>query len=204
MIWSIGIASFSIGVLALKTNYNSSNGDIDPNSDHRGAALLLLIIGVFLFVSGLAIGIMWPFPMSGGVYNVLFSGSSALGGIILIAISLTLLQRGSFKTLSIGAALFGIYLLVVAVAISSYHLTKEPEFSALIFALLGVTAIYSAIPMHVPNKWLLRGFAFLAIITGILWIYFAAQVTLSHAAPPPLSTTTTPKPTTTPATTPKS
>jgi len=194
MIWSVGIASVVIGVSALKSKINNGVADDGNNGSFLGAsAFLLLLIGLFLFVSGLAIGIIWPFPMSGGVYNVLFSGASALGGIMLIAISITLIRKVDLRILSYGALLFGIYLFDVAYSIASYKLTKTPDFSATIFSVLGLASILSVPATHLRNTWILRIFAVVAIVAGLLWLFEAYNVTYSHLAPPPPQTTTTPK-----------
>lgn len=188
MIWSVGIASVLIGVIGLK--YKVSRGVPDGGvQEFTAFGVILLIIGVFLFVSGLAIGIMWPFPMSGGVYNVLFSGASALGGIMLISIAYGLLRQVDFRPISYAALFFGVYLLVAAYSIASYRLTRTPEFSTLIFALLGITSILSLPAVHVRNPWILRIFGVLAIVTGLLWMFEGAMATYGHTAPPPKTTT---------------
>jgi len=185
MIWGVSMASVVIGVSALKSKINNGVADDGNNGAFLGAsAFLILLIGVFLFVSGLAIGIMWSFPMVGGVYNVLFSGASALGGIILIAISVALIRRADLRVISYGALLFGIYLLDVAYSIASYRLTRTPDFSATIFAALGVASILSVPATHLRNTWILRIFAIVAIIAGLLWLFEAYNVTYSHLAPP--------------------
>jgi len=190
MIWSVGISSILIGVAALRTKL--SQGKIDNHNEIAPLTYVLLLIGVFLFVSGLAIGIIWPFPMSGGVYNVLFSGASALGGIVLLSISTALLRNSDLRFISYLAFFFGIYLFVAAYSIASYRLTRTPEFSSVIFALLGLSSVLSLPAVYTGNKTLLRVFGIVVIITGLLWLYEAANVTYGHLAPPP-PTTTTPK-----------
>jgi uncharacterized membrane protein len=71
-------------------------------------------------------------------------------------------------------------------------LTRTPEFSSVIFALLGLSSVLSLPAVYTGNKTFLRVFGIVVIITGLLWLYEAANVTYGHLAPPP-PTTTTPK-----------
>ncbi|MEM1650137.1 MAG: DUF981 family protein [Sulfolobales archaeon] len=191
VIWAVGISSILIGAAGLKYRIREG-GMLDGSAQELSSfGIVLALTGVFLFISGLAIGIMWPFPMSGGIYNVIFSGSSALGGIMLLAIAYGLFRSLDFRPLSYIAFFFGIYLIVVAYTILSFNLTREPLFSAILYIMLGLTSIISLPAFHLRSSTALRIFGILAIITGLLWIYMGANTTYSHATPPPPTTTRT-------------
>ena len=140
--------------------------------------------GFYLFITGVAISLTWPFPSSGGVYNILFGGIATLGGLLLIAVSAALFLNASLSAVSYVAVVVGVYAIVDAFAMISYGLTKDPMLSSLGYLSFAVTAFLSVPATHVDNKWLRWLFGIFAFLFAIAWLYQAANFTWGHLAPP--------------------
>jgi uncharacterized membrane protein len=92
MAWDIAISGILLAVGSIELRYNSLTASIEEKDGplKRGFAVAIGACGFYLFLSGVAISFIWPFAISGGVYNVLFGGIATLGGLVLLAGSLAL------------------------------------------------------------------------------------------------------------------
>jgi len=188
MAWDVVAAAALLGVTMLKLPYKASSGSVNAEGRNMriGLAAAIGASGFYLFLTGIAISFIWPFgAISGGLYNVLFGGIAALGGLLLLAISIVLFLNSSLAPVSYFAVVVGLYAVVGAYAMVSYGLTKEPLVSALGYLSFAVTAFLSVPATHSDNKWLRWLFAVFAFLFALAWVIQAAQFTYGHLAPPP-------------------
>lgn len=186
MAWTVAVSGVLIAVLALRLpKKNPSNPSVETGGDFRkGLAAAIGVCGAYLFLTGLAISLTWPFAMSGGAYNVLFGGVATLGGLLLLATSATLFLNANLAAVSYFALVAGLYAAVDAFAMVNYGLTKDPMLSALGYLSFSATAVLSVPATHTENKALRWIFAIFAILFAIAWGYQAANFTWSHLKPP--------------------
>jgi len=187
MAWDIVISAVLLGVAALRLPYKASSGSVEEEDKNlrKGFAIALGASGWYLFITGMAISFTWPFATSGGVYNILFGGVAALGGLVLVATSGALFFNAGLSFVSYFAVVAGLYAVVDAVAMVNYRLTRSPELSALAYLSFAAVAFLSVPTTHTDNKWLRRLFAVFAFLFAIAWLYQAANFTWGHLQPPP-------------------
>ena len=187
MMWSIVASGVSLGIGMLRLPYKASSDSVEERGKNLSAGLAISIgaTGLYLFITGMAISLTWPYGViSGGVYNVLFGGVAALGGLVLLAGSAALFLNRGFQAISYFAVVLGLYLVVDAVSILNYQLTKEPTLSALLYLAPAAATFLSVPATHIDNKWLRRVSAVFAFLFALLWLFFASQVTTGHLQPP--------------------
>jgi uncharacterized membrane protein len=186
MAWDVALSGVLLAVGAIKLHYHSSTASIDEKDSklQMGFAAAIGACGFYLFISGADISFTWPFTLSGGVYNVLFGGIATLGGLLLLAASLTLFLKADLRFASYFAAVVGLYSVVDAYAIANYALTESPLLAALGYLSFAAPAFLSVPAAHSENKlwrWL---FVLFAILFAVAWMYQAANFTLDHLVPP--------------------
>lgn len=192
MMWSIAASGLILGVAALRLRYKASTDSIDEEHKNlaKGLGIALGANGLYLFITGLAISFQWPYAFSGGLYNVLFGGAAALGGLLLLSVATAMFLGRGLQASSYFALVLGLYLIVDAHSILYYttgtiKITKEPTLSAMLYLAPAAALIFSIPATHTDNKWLRRLFAIFAFLFAIGWLYFAYTVTFGHLAPPP-------------------
>lgn len=186
MMWSIVASGVLLGIAMLRLPYKASSDSVEAERKNLAIGLAISIgaNGLYLFITGIAISLTWPYgAISGGVYNVLFGGVAALGGLVLLAGSVALFLNRGFQAVSYFAVVLGFYLIVDAISILNYQLTKDPTLSALLY-LAPATATFLSVPAtHIDNKWLRWLFAIFAFLFALAWLMFAAIVTFGHLEP---------------------
>lgn len=182
MAWSIVVSAVLIGVAAIRLPYKASSDSVEEGSKNLriGFAAALGASGLYLFVTGIAISFTWPYALSEGVYNILFGGVAALGGLVILAASIALFFNAGLSAVSYFAVVTGLYAAVDAYAMVSARLTRTPELSALGYLSFAAAAFLSVPATHVDNKWLRWLFAIFAFLFAIAWLYQAANFTLGH------------------------
>ena len=186
MAWDVAISGVLLAVGSIILRYDSLTALIDEknNSLRQGFALAIGACGFYLFLSGVAISFMWPFALSGGVYNVLFGGIATSGGLVLLAGALTLFLNANLRPVTYLAAVAGLYSVVDAYAIVTNGLTSSPLLAALGYLSFAAPAFLSVPAAHSQSKiwrWL---FTVFAIVFAVAWLYQAANFTLAHLQPP--------------------
>jgi len=187
MMYSIAGSGVLLGVALLRLPYKASSDTFEEEGRNlrRGLAATVGLTGLYLFITGVGIGFQWPYATSAGAYNVLFGGSAAIGGLVLLSASAALFLNGGLKAVSYLAAVMGVYMIVDAIAILNYKLTSNPTLSAILYLGVGVAGFASVPATHMDNRALRWLFAILAFLYAIGWLYFAANVTYGHLRPPP-------------------
>lgn len=187
MAWDIVISAVLLGVAAIRLPYKASSDSIEEGGKNlrTGFAAAIGASGLYLFITGIAISFTWPYAFSGGVYNILFGGVAALGGLVLLAASVALFLNAGLSAVSYFAVVAGLYAVVDAIAMVNYRLTKSPELSALGYLSFAAAAFLSVPATHSDNKWLRWLFAVFAFLFAIAWLYQAANFTWGHLQPPP-------------------
>ena len=186
MAWSVAASAILLGILAIRLPLKSSSNQSEEKGRNlkMGLGTALGASGLYLFITGVAISFTWPFPSSGGAYNILFGGIATLGGLLLIAVSAALFLNASLSAVSYVAVVVGVYAIVDAFAMINYGLTKDPMLSSLGYLSFAATAFLSVPATHVDNKWLRWLFGIFAFLFAIAWLYQAANFTWGHLAPP--------------------
>ncbi len=186
MMWSLAAIGVVVGVMAIKLPFKASTGTVEgASSTPRGYAVALAMLGSYLFITGLSISFIWPFGFAGGVYNVLFGGSAALGGLVVLAAAIALFLNVDLKPVTYLAAVVGLYLLVAANGILTYGLTREPTLSALWYVLSAIPSLLSVPAFHTDNRKLRVLFAIFAFLFALAWLFEGVTATTGHLAPPP-------------------
>lgn len=186
MAWSVAVSAtlFAIGSLTLPYDTESCSIKETAKNVRLTFAAVAGVLGLYMFISGISIGIIWPFTFSGGIYNVLFGGIATFGGLILLAGSATLFLNGNARPLSYLAAIGGLYAVIDAVAMLYHGHTLVPVVSALSYLSFAATAFLSVPATHSRNRLWLRIFAISSFIFAAFWIFQAANFTWSHLIPP--------------------
>lgn len=188
MMWSIVASGVLLGIAMLRLPYKASSDSVEAERKNlaTGLAISLGAAGLYLFITGMAISLTWPYgAISGGVYNVLFGGAAALGGLVLLAGSVALFLNRGLQAVSYFAVVLGLYLIVDAISILNYQLTREPTLSALLYLAPAAATFLSVPATHIDNKRLRWLFAIFAFLFAVAWLIFASQVTFGHLEPPP-------------------
>ena len=185
MAWDVAISGILLAVGSIALRHDSLTAPIEEKSRSLklGFATAIGACGLYLFLSGVAISFIWPFAISGGVYNVLFGGIATLGGLVLLAGALALFLNADLRPVTYLAAVAGVYSVVDAYAIVSNGLTSSPLLAALGYLSFSAPAFLSVPAAHSKSKlwrWLFTVFAF---VFAAAWLYQAANFTLAHLQP---------------------
>jgi len=190
MMWSIVASGIMLGVAAFRLPYNASSDTIEEQGKGlgKGLGLALGLSGFYLFITGLATSLQWPYAFSNGIYNVLFGGAAALGGLVILSAAAALYFGHGLQATSYFALVAGIYLIVDAYSIMLYstdtvRITREPLLSALLYLAPAAAMILSVPAMHIQNKYARWVFGIFAFIFAIAWLYFAYTTTTGHLKP---------------------
>jgi uncharacterized membrane protein len=191
MMWSIVASGIILGVAALRLRYKAKTDSIDEEQKNlaSGFGVALGATGFYLFITSIYISFNWSFTSNGGVYNILFGGVGALGGLVLMTVAAALFLRKGLQACSYFALVLGLYLLVDALSIFNTNglavrLTSDPIKSTLLYLAPVAPLILSVPATHIENKWARWVFAIFAFAFAIAWLYFAYTVTPSHLQPP--------------------
>jgi uncharacterized membrane protein len=186
MAWSVAVSALLLAVGSLTLPYDTESSSIKENAKglRYGFAIAAGALGLYMFISGISIGVLWPFTFSGGLYNVLFGGIATIGGLILLALSATLFFNANPRPLSYLAAVGGLYAVIDAVAILYHGHTLVPVVSALSYLSFAATAFLSVPATHTKSKLWLRLFAASAFVFAAVWLFQAVNFTWSHLLPP--------------------
>lgn len=191
MMWSIAASGIILGVAALRLRYKASSDSFDEEQKNlaSGFGVALGATGFYLFLTGISISFTWPFAFNGGVYNILFGGASALGGLVLLTVAAAFFLRRGLQACSYFALVLGIYLLVDAITIFNSNglavkLTSDPIKSTLLYLAPVAPLILSVPATHIQNKWARWVFAIFAFVFAIAWLYFGYSTTPTHLKPP--------------------
>jgi len=182
MAWDIVISAVLVGIAALRLPYKASSDSVEEGSkkSRTGFAAAIGASGLYLSITGMAIGFTWPYAASGGIYNILFGGIAALGGLVLLATSVALFLNGGLSAVSYLAAVAGVYAVVDAAAILIKNYTRTPTVAALGYLAFAVAAFLSIPATHSDNKRLRWLFAIFAFLFALAWLFQAANFTLGH------------------------
>ena len=185
MAWDVALSGILLAAAAITLRYEPSTALIEEKnrSLRQGFGAALGLCGFYLFLSGVTISFVWPFTISGGVYNVLFGGIATLGGLVLLAGAIALFLNANLKPVSYFAAIAGLYAVVDAYAIVTYSLTSAPVLSALGYLSFAAPAFLSVPAAHLKNKWWKRLFIIFLILFAAAWLYEATDFTLAHLNP---------------------
>jgi uncharacterized membrane protein len=185
MAWDVAISAVLLGVGALTLPYNSQEGHVDDKARGMriGFAVATGAAGFYLFITGAMISFMWPYALANGVYNILFGGIAALGGLVLLAGSIVLFMNANLRPVTYFAAVVGIYGIIDAYAIIAHNLTNEPALSALGYLAFAAPAILSVPLVHFGGKRWRVIFAVFAFLFAAAWLFEASTFTLAHLVP---------------------
>jgi uncharacterized membrane protein len=185
MAWDVAISAVLLGLSSLLLPYKPLEGCVDDVARNKriGFSVCIGASGFYLFLSGVAISLMWPFDLNNGVYNVLFGGIAALGGLVLVAGSIVLYVNASLKPVTYLAAVAGLYGIVDAYAIIAHSLTSEPLISALAYLSFAAPAILSVPAFHSEDRRWRIVFSVFAFLFAAAWLLEASSFTLAHLTP---------------------
>jgi uncharacterized membrane protein len=184
MAWDVAISGFLLAAGSIALRRPSTNLIEEKNQSlRRGIAAAIGACGLYLFLSGFAISLIWPFAISDRVYNVLFGGIATLGGLVLLAGAYALFLNADLRSVSYLAAIAGLYAAVDAYAIISNGLTESPLLAALGYLSFTAPAILSIPAAHAKSRWWRWLFTVFALVFAAAWLYQAVTFTLAHLHP---------------------
>ncbi len=185
MAWDVSLSAVLLCMGAIMLHYNASSGLVDEKAGdlRRGFSIAAGAAGFYLFISGMAISFIWPFALSGGVYNVLFGGIATLGGLVLLTSAIMLFLNVNMKPVSYFAAVAGLYAFVDAYSMLKYSLTSNPLLAALGYMSFAAPALLSVPATHLESKWWRWLFVIFALLFAAAWLYQAANFTYMHLSP---------------------
>jgi uncharacterized membrane protein len=168
---------------------SSDSIDEEQKNLASGFGVALGATGFYLFLTGISISFTWPFAFNGGVYNILFGGASALGGLVLLTVAAALFRGRGLQACSYFALVLGIYLLVDAYSIFitnglATKLTSDPIKSTLLYLAPVAPLILSVPATHIQSKYARWVFAIFAFVFALAWLYFGYTTTPSHLSVP--------------------
>jgi uncharacterized membrane protein len=186
MAWVVTASGLLLALASIVLPYDktSSSFNESPKQLRMSFAVALAILGGYMFIAGMQISFIWPFPSSGGVYNVLFGGIATNGGIVLLAGSFALLLNLNLRPISYLAAVGGVFATVDAYAILKYALTNSPTLAALGYLSYAAPAILSVTATHSKSNLWRRLFTVFAFLFAAAWLAQAVLYTLAHLQPP--------------------
>jgi uncharacterized membrane protein len=186
MAWDVALSAVLLALGALTLPYDAKQGRIDDSAGHTrmGFAVATGAAGFYLFLSGIAISFIWPFAITGGVYNILFGGVATLGGLVFLAGAVALAKNADLRPVTYFAAVVGVYATVDAYAIMLYNLTSSPLTSALAYLSFAAPAILSVPLARLGGKRWRLVFALFAFLFAAAWLFQAASFTIAHLKPP--------------------
>lgn len=144
---------------------------------NRGYGAFFTVVGIYALATGIWATITWPFP---GPYNIVLMDPWAIFGVACLILGLSLLLRIDFAFTSIPFAFIGILPVVHGLAILTYHLTKEPDATFVMYFLTGLSVLLSPIFFNKKNKMLAWIGVALLIIAGLVALYIGANATFGH------------------------
>lgn len=185
MAWDVALTAVLLSTGAIALPYNAEKRKVEETArDLRiSFAIATGASGFYLFLSGVAIGFIWPFTLDSGVYNVLFGGIAALGGLVTIAGSMILAKNVDPRPVTYFAAVAGIYALVDAYGMMKYSLTSSPSLAALGYLSFTASAIFSVPAAQFGGRRWRLIFAVFAVAFAAAWLYQATNFTVAHLNP---------------------
>jgi uncharacterized membrane protein len=114
MAWTVAISGFLLAAIFITLRNYSSQTEEKNKPLRYGFAVSIGACGLYLFLSGVVISLIWPFAMAGGAYNVLFGGIATLDGSVLLDDAVTLFLNADLRPVSYLAAVAGLYAAVDA------------------------------------------------------------------------------------------
>ncbi|MDT7892020.1 MAG: DUF981 family protein [Thermoproteota archaeon] len=185
MAWVVGAAGILLALLFWRLPYDASKDTFQDTTKAKSFAIAFGLLGLYLLINGLLIIIIWPFGnIGGGVYDVLYGGSSAIGGILLLGIAFSLYLNTGLRAISYFAFIAALYSFNDVFAILANRLSRTPELAAFAYLMFGLTAILSVPLTHINNKATRWAFIIVALIFGITWLFMASTFTIGHLQAP--------------------
>jgi len=180
--WDVAISAVLLAIGSLMLPYNSKDGRIDEQAgkSRLGFAIAGGASGFYLFLAGISIILLWPFSIAAGVYNVLFGGIATLGGLVVLAASVSLARNADLRPTTYFASIVGIYAIIDAYGIMQHNLTSSPTVAALGYLSFAAPAILSVpIAQFGDKRWRVI-FAVFAFLFAAAWLIQAGTFTLDH------------------------
>jgi len=185
MAWVVGTAGILLALMFLRLPYDASKDAFHDSTKAKSFAIALALLGIYLLINGLLIIIIWPFGnIGGGVYDVLYGGSSAIGGLLLLGVAFSIYLNIGLRAISYFAFVAGLYAFNDVFAILANRLSKTPELTAFAYLMFGLTGILSVPLTHLNSKAVRWVFIIIALIFGITWLYMASTFTIAHLQAP--------------------
>ncbi|MGC8648906.1 MAG: DUF981 family protein [Candidatus Micrarchaeia archaeon] len=136
---SIGFAGLLIIYLTIEGYFAYKHKEPLIEKVHA-ASIPLLIIGLYIFITGLYGQFIWPLP---GSYNILFYDIYALFGVIVLALAFALKYKTELHYIGFIALLFGFFAVYYGYVGYSLGMTTAPLGMLAMYALFGIGGIAS-------------------------------------------------------------
>ncbi|AAL64257.1 conserved hypothetical protein [Pyrobaculum aerophilum str. IM2] len=134
-------------------------------------------LGVYILATGVWATAVWPLP---GPYNILFSDSWPLLGVVLISLGLSSWFNAFHKVLTYFYAGLSLPIFVYGVAIGYFYLTRQPEIAAAMFILIGLSGLLSPLLALKRSKATAYLIIAMLIIAAVIALFIGISATFSH------------------------
>ncbi len=184
MAWDVAMSGILLAIAAILLRQEPTvQAEEKTKKTRMGFAVGLSVTGSYLFITGLAISLTWPYPFLGGVYNVLFGGIATIGGLVLLAGSIASFLNADLRPVTYLAVVAGVYSVIDAYAIVYFGLTDAPLLAALGYLSFAAPAFLSVPVAHSENKMWRWLFVIFTLLFAAAWLYQAANFTIAHLQP---------------------
>ena len=131
---------FFSGMLIIYTTINIYREKKDNKKPETKINIIpLFILGLFIFINGIAEEIMWPLP---GSYNILFYDPFVLFGMILLGFSISIALKQKLSYIGFFAFLSGIITGVYGLFGYLLNMTQSPQMLLALYVLFGISGIF--------------------------------------------------------------
>ncbi len=132
---------FFSGMLIIYTTINIYREKKDNKKPETKINIIpLFILGLFIFINGIAEEIMWPLP---GSYNILFYDPFVLFGMILLGFSISIALKQKLSYIGFFAFLSGIITGVYGLFGYLLNMTQSPQMLLALYVLFGISGIFA-------------------------------------------------------------
>jgi putative membrane protein len=136
---SIGFAGLLVVYLAIE-GYLAYKHKEPLIEKAYAASIPLLIVGLYIFITGLYSQFIWPLP---GSYNILFYDIYTLLGVIVLALAFALKYKSELHYIGFIALLFGFFVIYYGYIGYSLGMTSAPLGMLAMYSLFGIGSIAS-------------------------------------------------------------
>lgn len=191
----LSIAGFIVLYLIVDVFWAFRKGKRDYTDILMGASVPLLLVGLYMVITGAYGQFTWPLP---GSYNILFYDPMVSFGLVILSLAIAIRYKVRYDYVGFLGLLVGIMTLFYGVQGYSIGLTKVPAALLTLYVFFGIAGIFSypvslileRLPGLKRNPWAgwyvcLAIFFFAMLMAVLVSGYIAVSAIPAHLLSPP-------------------